>query len=201
MTLSNEMDIFIFTYNRSKYLKETLEQLLNDKSPVKDFYITILDNHSSDDTEAVCKSYCENHPKMRYIKNNKNIGSILNVIKALELADKKWYWILGDDDNYDWSAWGEIENALNQDYDAVYTCWHDGTDKNDRKYLLNESGFIATAIVNTKHLTSDVLANAAYYSTTLDPQSVPVAKIINENGKIYMPSKKLCLENFKKDYG
>ncbi len=66
--------------------------------------------------------------------------------------------------------------------------------------MLNESGFIATAIVNTKHLTSDVLANAAYYCTTFDPHSVPVAKIINENGKIYMPSKKLCLESFKKDY-
>ncbi len=201
LQLKDKLDIFIITYNRDKELSETLTQLYSERSPVKDFYITVLDNASTDGTEDLCKSYAQNHPRFKYIKNNRNIGAVLNVIKAMELADKEWYWILGDDDNYNWDAWVEIEDALNSDkYEAVYTCWHDGAKSTEYRYLLNEAGFLATAIVNTKNLTSTVMQNAGYVSLSMDPHCAPIAKIINEKGSIYIPSQKLVLENMCKSF-
>lgn len=195
MTITNDLDIFIITYNRASYLDKTIQKLLCMDSPIKDCQITILDNASTDNTKNIVAKHQNKNTNLRYIKNNRNLGAVLNIIKAMELADKKWLWILGDDDDYDWSAWPEIEDALNKDYDAVNTCWHDGAKSNEYKYLLNESGFIATSIVNTKHLTSTTLQNAAYNSISMDPHSAIMAKIINEKGKIYVPEKKLCIEN------
>lgn len=199
--LKDKLDIFIITYNREKELGKTLAQLYSETSPVKDFYITVLDNASTDGTETLCKSYAQNHPKFKYIKNNRNIGAVLNVIKAMELANKEWYWILGDDDNYNWDAWAEIEDALNCDkYEAVYTCWHDGAKSIEYRYLLNEAGFLATAIIKTQNLTSTVMQNAGYVSLSMDPHCAPIAKIINEKGNIYIPYQKLVLENMCKNF-
>lgn len=198
MPLKDKLQIILITYNRAKYLSSTLESLLN--SPVNDFSITILDNTSQDNTFDVCNKYKQKFTNFKYIRNNRNLGAVGNILKAMELADKKWLWILGDDDTYNWKAWPEIENALNQDYDIVNTCWHDGARSNDPCVLLNELGFVPTGIYQTKNITPVVMQNAHYISLTLNPHSAIAAEVVNNGGKIYVPNQKLVIENMKKDY-
>ena len=49
--LKNKLEIIIPTYNRQHLLANTLTQLLDDKSPIKDLNILVLDNNSSDNTQ------------------------------------------------------------------------------------------------------------------------------------------------------
>ena len=51
--ISNLLDIFIITYNRANKLNKTLEQVLSQNSPIKDFEITIIDNNSTDHTKEI----------------------------------------------------------------------------------------------------------------------------------------------------
>ena len=154
--IKDDLEIFIITYNRAEKLKATLESIFN--SPVKNCNIKILNNSSTDNTEEICKNaisafypQSDDNKNVTYIKNNKNIGISGNIIKAMELASKKWLWIVADDDGFDWSHWDEIENALNQDYDIVHTTYTEGFRNETYPYIINEEAFIATSIYNTKH--------------------------------------------------
>lgn len=198
MSVKNNLEIYVITYNRAKELSLTLESLL--KSPVKDFPITVLDNASKDNTSDICNDYKNKFADFKYIKNNRNLGPSGNILKAMELVSKKWMWIIGDDDTYNWGAWPEIEKALNQDYDIVNTCWHDGAKSDAPCVLLNELGFVPTCIYQTKNITPIVMQNAYYLSLTLNPHSAIAAEVLNNGGKIYVPSEKLVIENIKKDY-
>lgn len=197
--LKDELEIYIITYNRAHELSITLENLLS--SPVKDFSITVLDNASQDSTQNICNEFKLKFKNFRYIKNNRNLGPAGNILKAMELASKKWLWILGDDDNYNWDAWDEIKNALESDnYEIVNTCWHDGAKSNDPCVLLNEAGFTSTCIYKTKNITPIVMQNAYYLTLTWNPHSAIFLEVFNNGGKIYAPQQKLVIENMSKDY-
>ncbi|MDR2622994.1 MAG: glycosyltransferase [Methanobrevibacter sp.] len=55
--IEKKIEIVIITYNRHRYLKNTLSQLL--KSPFLKCKLTILDNCSNDDTENVCNHFIQ----------------------------------------------------------------------------------------------------------------------------------------------
>jgi len=59
--------------------------------------IIVSDNNSSDATLQVMKNY-EGNPNIRYIRNSLNIGPVANYNQCLNLANGKYFMILGDDD-------------------------------------------------------------------------------------------------------
>ena len=102
---SNDIDIFVLSYNRGTYLLETIDCLLNQS--LRDLNITILDNASTGETAEIISSI--NEERIRIIVNEENIGSNKNTQKAQHLSSKEWTIIFHDDDlihpNY-------IENVL-----------------------------------------------------------------------------------------
>lgn len=201
MSIKNDLQIFLITFNREKDLENTFEQFFAEKSPIRDFDITILDNCSTDGTQDLCLNYARQYPNLKYIKNRVNIGAVGNIIKAMESAERKWLWILGDDDNYDWSVWPEIEEALNADYDIVNTCWHIGAErKTDYAHAFNETGFISTSIYNTRNINATVRQNAYYLAPNLNPHSAIGAYVVNKTGKFYIPKERLVIETMRKNY-
>ncbi len=58
--------------------------------------IIVLDNHSEDDLAEVVREI--NDPRIRYFRNEKNIGAVKNFIKAASLARGKYLKFLGSDD-------------------------------------------------------------------------------------------------------
>ena len=122
MDLNNKLDIVLITYNRKEFLEETFGQIFAQDSPIKDFDITILDNHSTDGTSEFIQEYCLKHPNIKHIRNKVNIGGNANIAKALvEIPTKEYVWVLCDNDSYDWSAWNEIEQAVKDNYDVIMT--------------------------------------------------------------------------------
>ena len=68
------LSICIPTYNRSKYLKKTLESIINQEEfKPENVEIVISDNCSTDDTEIVCREYSERYENIKYFRNTENI--------------------------------------------------------------------------------------------------------------------------------
>jgi len=185
MSIKDKLQIILITYNRRVLLERTLKQLAADNSPIKDCEITVLDNASTDGTKELCENFCNQHSNFIYKRNPKNVGLSGNIIKAMELASKKWLWILCDDDSFRWDAWSEIESALQEDYDLVFT--RKNPIKCDYSHLINDSAFLPNVIFNTKHITSTTLINAYGIAHTLCPHHAITCKVINENGKMFTP--------------
>ena len=89
------VSIGIPTYNRANgYLRQALESALaQDYEPLE---IIVSDNCSTDDTEALVKSY--NDPRIRYFRQSKNIDANDNFNFCLQKATGAYFLLLHDDD-------------------------------------------------------------------------------------------------------
>jgi glycosyltransferase involved in cell wall biosynthesis len=89
-----KVSVFIPTYNRADMLRESIGSVL--KQTYGDFELIISDNASDDGTESVVRSF--NDPRIRYFKNDQNIGSRGNWNRCFVLARGEYVTILPDDD-------------------------------------------------------------------------------------------------------
>lgn len=101
-----DLEIFIFTYNRAESLRKTLSQLTAE--PVRSCRITVLDNHSTDATPEVCASAKNSLPNLRHIRHPKNIGGLANYLRGIELAEAKYTWVICDDDSFNFAKAADI---------------------------------------------------------------------------------------------
>lgn len=92
--IPEDLEIFILTYNRAKFLEETLTSLLNQSA--KGFRIVVLDNASTDNTVNIIKKY-ENQG-VEFFRSDINTGSKGNFQRAQEMANRKWSMAFHDDD-------------------------------------------------------------------------------------------------------
>ena len=191
------LDIFLITFNRKAALECTLSKLFDANSPIKDYCITILDNNSDDGTGQIIENFCQKHKNLKHIKNRYNVGLAGNLIKAMELARKQYFWILCDDDDYDWASWQEIQQAMQQGYDIVMTTYSKGFRSEKIPFLINEMGFIPSVIYKTQHITDTVMRNAYMMAYNLFPFHALSCKIINENGKIFVPKHRTVLQSYQ----
>lgn len=88
------ISILIPTYNRPKDIRKTILSCLS--QDYENIEIIITDNSDNFDTENIIREINEN--KIKYYKNNENIGPILNWKKAFEYSSGDWIVILPDDD-------------------------------------------------------------------------------------------------------
>lgn len=195
--LNKLLDIFIITYNREAQLASTLKQLCAANSPLNKAEITVLDNNSTDNTAKVIKEYSKINKNIKYIKNRYNNGLAGNLIKAMELASKDYFWILCDDDDYSWESWPEIQKAMADGYDIVMTTYTKGFRSEEIPFLINEMGFVPSAIYKTAHINDTVIRNAYMMAYNLFPFHALSCKIINENGRIFVPKNRTVLQSYE----
>lgn len=109
--------IVIPTYNRVKDLQFALYCIL--RQSFSDYEIIVSDNCSVDTTKKIVRGI--RNKKIRYYRNNKNIGSTRNYGEAITLARGKYIFMHGDDDFllYDHSL-QEIYNEMQQHKEIGY---------------------------------------------------------------------------------
>ncbi len=83
-------------YNAEEFLEETFDSLLS--QTFDDFEIVISDNASTDRTEAICQSYMTKDSRIRYVRNQTNLGAAFNYNRTFELSSGKYFkWAASDD--------------------------------------------------------------------------------------------------------
>lgn len=84
------------SYNKASYLRQTIESILDQS--FRDFELIISDDKSDDDSMSICKEFVEHDNRIRFFKQDRNLGMIENFDFVLSKARGKYFiWISGDD--------------------------------------------------------------------------------------------------------
>ncbi|MCB1886722.1 MAG: glycosyltransferase family 2 protein [Rhodocyclaceae bacterium] len=90
------VDIAVIAYNQEEFIEECVESCLS--QTMRDFRVTVFDDASSDDTEAICRELAEEDSRVRYVRNETNLGMVANACKAFVETDAPYFQLmLGDD--------------------------------------------------------------------------------------------------------
>lgn len=124
--------IMIPAYNQAPYLQKAIDSALAQDYP--NLIILVTDDHSDDATDEVVAPYVRSK-KIKYIKNDANVGRVANYRKALNAANyADWLINLDGDDYYTNPQFISIAMAAIQAagqkevlfYQGMHTCFHDG---------------------------------------------------------------------------
>lgn len=91
-----KVSVCIPNYNQGRFIGAAIQSVLN--QTYKDFELIIVDNCSADNSEEVVKSFSD--PRIRFYKNEKNIGMTRNWNRCISLAKGGYICILCADDVY-----------------------------------------------------------------------------------------------------
>jgi glycosyltransferase involved in cell wall biosynthesis len=83
-------------FNGAEYLASSLDSLLN--QTYTDFELVISDNASTDDTPAICERYRRSDPRIRYSRNERNMGASWNFNHVYALARAPYFKQVAHDD-------------------------------------------------------------------------------------------------------
>lgn len=84
-----------------------------------DFELVISDNASSDDTEEICRAYAAEDPRIRYHRQDVNVGAIPNFNNVLELARGEYFMWAAHDDRWEPRYVERMVGLLDRDPGAV----------------------------------------------------------------------------------
>lgn len=91
-----KVSIGVPVYNGEKYLEEALASITG--QTFHDMEIVISDNASSDRTPEICHEFMASDSRIRYHRNETNLGSAANWNLVLELARGEYFKWAADDD-------------------------------------------------------------------------------------------------------
>lgn len=198
--IEGKLEIFIFTYNRAGSLKRTLEQLA--ASPVGNCRITVLDNHSSDETSSVCANASRILRKFRAVRHPKNIGGLANYLRAIELAEADYTWVICDDDSFDFSRADDLFQEITAGKTDVISAGvhgHNltpGSRGNLLEFAMREPfffchSFVPSMIFRTALFHSQSLREGYDNIETMFPHFPFLIRITEANASIYVSRNKI----------
>ena len=83
-------------YNGDNFLEESFTSILH--QTYEDFELIISDNASTDRTQEICKEYALKDNRIKYFRNNENLGAAWNFNRVFELSSGKYFkWSAHDD--------------------------------------------------------------------------------------------------------
>lgn len=139
--------VLVTSYNRPVFLKAAIESILN--STLNDYELIISDDCSPklDEIENVVSQFMPDS-RIRFFKNEKNIGEAKNRENLIGLAKSEWLIILCDDDLLEKEALRKIKKEIDSypDY-SLFTFGYT---------LINQNGLIKYTRKSPKRITIDI---------------------------------------------
>lgn len=89
-----KISVIMPVYNAEKFIKETIESLLN--QTFSDFELIIIDDGSVDNSYEIIRCYLDK--RIKYFKNEKNSGIVFSLNRALEIASAEYIARIDADD-------------------------------------------------------------------------------------------------------
>ena len=83
-------------YNGARYIELALQSILG--QTFRNFELIISDNASTDATESICRRYAETDQRIRYHRNERNLGAAANYNRVIHLARGRYFRHAAHDD-------------------------------------------------------------------------------------------------------
>ena len=112
---SPKVAVGIPVYNGQEMLRFTVESIL--RQTFTDLDVLIVDNASEDDTAAICEQLASEDSRVRYLRNDSNIGVFRNYDAAFLNTDSPFFkWCpVGDSCHPDFIARALAKNSQGRD--------------------------------------------------------------------------------------
>ena len=128
-------------YNSADTLPNAINSLLTQS--YSDFELIISDNCSDDATEAICRAFAGQDPRIRYFRQDQNLGMDHNFLFVLDQSRSEYFMWAGSDDI--WSKnWLETLLSISQQNECLAI---------GRNQHLNLDGTISAHIANNFDIT------------------------------------------------
>ena len=135
--MNSVLSICIPTYNRKDYLRQCLDHLLPQVTPLE-VGIYISDNASTDGTSQLIEEYQKNYSYLFYFQQPYNKGIDINMLDAARFSSTTYAWWLGDDDIIAPNAISDLLDSLGKNaYSLVLL--NAGSISNDLHNILAQS--------------------------------------------------------------
>ena len=103
------ISVILPTYNGERFINRAISGVLNQS--YSDLELLVLDDGSTDNTSAIVQGIAQGDPRVRYIKNEKNLGIQKSLNKGLREAKGAWIARIDDDDQ--WTDKEKIDKQVN----------------------------------------------------------------------------------------
>lgn len=99
--------VIMTVYNCSKYLYVSIPSVLN--QTIKDLELIIINDNSADNSDEIIRDYMRKDNRIRYIKNEANMGCYISKNMGIQIANGQW---LAFQDSDDYSGSDRLEKQL-----------------------------------------------------------------------------------------
>lgn len=90
------LSVIMPNYNHGRYLREALAAI--GAQPYQPAEILVVDDASTDDSLAVLEELCRSNPRIRFLRNEKNMGVVGTINRGLENVTGDYITVPGADD-------------------------------------------------------------------------------------------------------
>ena len=206
-----KLTIVTTTYNQEKYIGQTLDSMLIQKTNF-DFKIVVSNDNSTDRTYEILKEYQKKYPsKIEIINNEINLGAMKNFVHTLSLIKDSEYVALCDGDDF-WTDENKLQKQVdfldnNNDFNICFhksRLFYQNGEKEDRiipqnieeittmKDLVKQNYIVANSVVyrwkfnkiNLEEIFPNDIVPGDYYIHLLHAQDGKI-KMFNEVMSVY----------------
>lgn len=117
MGVTPRLTVGLPVYNGELFLSEAIEALLG--QTYENFELVISDNASTDSTPDICRQYAKLDNRIRYIRQQRNIGLVANSNFLINQATSEFFKLAAHDDLYARSLLERCIEALDNHQDVV----------------------------------------------------------------------------------
>lgn len=169
-TLQPLLSLCIPTYNRAKFLDESIKLIgnqINQLQNQKEIEFLISDNQSTDNTQDVVKKHIKKGIPITYVCNEKNLGMDGNFVSCFKKASGKYVWLLGDDDFLTEGSLEKIMSILrNKDYGLLHINTYEKHEAFSLQEYSNSESFISDISYWFTFISSNIVRTS--YVPTID---------------------------------
>ena len=120
----------MLVFNDREYLRIALDSLLSQS--YQDFELIISDDNSTDGSDAICQEYQLKDPRVKYIRQEKNLGISKNMEFLLKNARGKYFMWAANDDRWHEDFILILKNILDENINCVSAfCAYNQVDENN----------------------------------------------------------------------
>jgi GT2 family glycosyltransferase len=118
MSQPQRIDVIIPTYNYGRFLDQCLTAVTGQTRG--DFSVLVIDNASEDDTPAIMARWLKRDVRVRYLRNDCNLGHVESMKKAYRLTGAEYVVVLPCDDLWQPSFLEQTAGALDTHPECTY---------------------------------------------------------------------------------